>query len=344
MLRFLFDFYLISKFFCGTLVHGKLKKIYFRREKMKHFIKITTVVLMITAFSSALAGDWKPSGPIKMLIAFSAGGGADTQARLIASDIQVSKGWDIIPQQVTGKGGVNALMALKDMPKDGTAIALVVTESVGYNLAASGAGISPDYFTGLSTTAGFQTGIVSKASKGWTSFSDMIAAAKKKNLRFGTMSPRLSDLAYLLGEAQGVAFNIVQVKGGKAVMNGVQAGDLDIGFMAGIQSKGVASGDLVNLASGLSKPLNQTPDAPTLADLGVPFNADGYFVFVAPAGLDPEARKAIASAIAQSTKNGKASGMINGAFGGAVNIQGTALDSMLKKQFKSAERLMQAVK
>ena len=314
---------------------------------MKRFLMAATaaVGLFAASVSSSLADGhgWKPDGPIKMVIAFAAGGGADTQARLIAGDIQAATGWEIIPEQVTGKGGVNALVALKDMPKDGTAIALVVTESLGYNsVAAAGAGLSPSDFTGLTTTAGFQMGVVSKANKGWTSFADMIADAKANNLRFGTMSPKLSDLAFLLGEALGVEFNIVQVKGGKAVMNGVQAGDMDLGFMAGIQGKGVASGDLVNLASAMSKPLIQTPDAPTFADLGVQFNADGYFVFVAPAGMDPKARDALTNAIKESIQNGKASGMITKAFGGAAINEGAELDAMLQAEYDAAGALMKA--
>lgn len=82
-------------------------------------------------------------------------------------------------------------------------------------------------------------------------------------------------------------------------MNGVNAGDLDVGFMAGIQGKGVASDDLVNLASALSEPLKQTPEAPVLADLGVDFSADGYFLFVGPAGMPVEARDALAAAIGE---------------------------------------------
>ena len=316
-------------------------------DKMKQLIKAAAVAaaLVMTSISPTLAegNDWKPEGPIKMIIAFAAGGGADTQARLIADDIQTAKGWEIIPEQVTGKGGVNALVALKDMPADGTAIAMVVTESLGYNAVASqGAGIEPAHFTGLTTTAGFQMGVVAKADKGWTSFEDMIAAAKEGNLRFGTMSPKLSDLAFLLGEAQGVEFNIVQVQGGRAVMNGVQAGDIDLGFMAGIQRKGVASGDLVNLASVLSEPLVQSPDAPTFADLGVQFNADGYFVFVAPGGMDPAARDAITAAIVEAVYNGKASDMITQAFGGAVTIQGAELDAMIQSEYDAAGALMEA--
>ncbi len=314
---------------------------------MKNFLKAfaAAALLSFASMSTAVADSsaWAPDGPIKMIIAFAAGGGADTHARLVAEDIQATTGWEVVPEQVTGKGGVNALVALKDMPADGTAIGLVVTESLGYNAAAAkGAGIGPSDFTGLTTTAGFQMGVVAKADKGWTSFDDMIATAKEVELRFGTMSPKLSDLAYLLGEAQGVEFNIVQVKGGRAVMNGVQAGDMDLGFMAGIQGKGVASGDLVNLASALSNPLKQTPDAPTFADLGVSFNADGYFVFVAPAGMDPAAREAITAAIVDATNTGKAAGMISKAFGGAVNIQGAELDALFRSDFDAASELMEA--
>ena len=47
----------------------------------------TASALVLMATSGALA-EWKPSGPITMLIGFAAGGGADTQARMIA------EGWE----------------------------------------------------------------------------------------------------------------------------------------------------------------------------------------------------------------------------------------------------------
>lgn len=315
---------------------------------MKTFLKAAaTAALLATSTASATFADnhgWKPEGPIKMIIAFAAGGGADTSGRLIADEVTAATGWDIIPEQTTGKGGINALLALKDMPADGSAIALVVTESLGYNAAAAkGAGITPTDFTGLTTTAGFQMGIVSKSDKGWKTFDDIIAAAKGgESIRFGVMSPKLADLAYLLGEANGVEFNIISVKGGKAVMNGVTAGDMDVGFMAGIQGKGVASGDLVNLASALSEPLKQTPEAPMMSDLGVNFSADGYFVFVAPAGIPEEAREALSNALATATSTGKAGGMISKAFGGATNIMGAELDALLQSDYENAGKLMEA--
>ena len=158
------------------------------------------------------------------------------------------------------------------------------------------------------------------------------------------MSPKLADLAYLLGKAQGINFNIISVKGGKAVMNGVMAGDMDVGFMAGIQAKGVKSGDLIELASGLSKPLKNTPDAPTLADLGVEFNADGYFTFFGPGGMPAETRDAIAAAIAEvvSTEGMKSNGMVTKAFGAPDIVTGDELQALVEADFDAAGRLLQA--
>ena len=151
-------------------------------------------------------------------------------------------------------------------------IGMAVTETQGYNMAVANAGMSPADFTGLTTTAGFQMGAVAPASQGLATFDDMIAAAKAgEPIRFGAMSPCLADLADRLGNAKGVEVNSNAVRGGKAVMDGVNAGDMDVSFMAGLPAKGVAAGDLGNL----SAPLAKTPDTPTFADLGLGFNSDG---------------------------------------------------------------------
>lgn len=306
----------------------------------------TTSALLLMAVTGA-AADWKPAGPITMLIGFAAGGGADTQARMIAEELEKRHGWTIIPEQATGGGGAKLSAKIKDMPNDGTVIGLAVTETYGYNMIANPkAGYTQADITPLTTTAGFQMGIVAKTSKGWADFGDVVkAAAAGETIRFGAMSPKIADIAYLLGEANGVEFNIIEVKGGKAVMNGVNAGDMDIGFMAGIQAKGVAAGDLVNLASALSTPLNMSPDAKGLDAYGVDFTLDGYFVFVGPGGMPNDARKALSSAIAEivNDPSTKAGGFITKAFGGPATISGAELGGLLARDAASSESLMMAV-
>ncbi len=314
---------------------------------MKKFVTAAVAALGIAASAvSATAQDWTPPGPIKLMIAFAAGGGVDTQARLIAEELETRLGWQFIPEQVTGKGGVNLLAAMKDQPNDGTVIGMIVAESLGYNLYTANTGMTPSDFTTIASTAGAQMGVVSASSKGWNTIDDMIAAAKSgEEIRFGTMSARLSDIAYLLGKAQGVEFNIVQVRGGRAVMNGVNAGDMDVGFMAGIQGKGVAAGDLVNLASAMSEPLKQTPDAPLLRNYGVEYDSNALFMFAGPAGMPDAARDALAAAIGDvaSDESTKAGAFIKRAFGGALVVKGHDLGALVQDDFDASEKLLKEV-
>ena len=301
--------------------------------------------VLAVAGSVVHASDWTPPGPIKMVIAFAAGGGADTQARLIAEELEARHGWKVIPEQVTGKGGLNAVNALKDAPADGTTIGMIVTETLGYNMASAKAG-QPTDVTPITTTAGTQMAVVALESKGWKTLGDVIEAAKSgEEIRFGVMTGMLGDLAYVTGKANGVDFNIISVRGGKAVMNGLNAGDMDVGFGAGIQAKAVAAGDMVELASARSEPLINSPDAPLLSEYGVDFVNETAFMFAGPPNMDAAARDAIAAAIADVvTTDGKANEFITKGFGGPVVIAGSDLEAAVQAGFDSSATLIEAAK
>lgn len=305
---------------------------------------LRALVLGAVAFAApATAADWSPPGPIQMMIAYRAGGGADTQARLIAEELENRRGWKLIPENVTGQGGLAMAAKLRKAPADGTAIGIVAIETLGYNMRASNSDLTLDDFTMLTTTAGFQMGIVAQSARGWKTLADAIEASRDdKPLRFGVMSPKLADLVYVLGRESGARLNIVELPGGRAVLDGIIAGDLDAGMIAGVQSSGVASGDLVNLASAMSEPLVQSPEAPLIGEFGVPFNADGGFIFVAPAGLPDEARTALAQAIGEvlSDPATKPAAFVERAFGGALLTTGEELDTLVRKAWDDADSLM----
>ena len=312
---------------------------------MKKFVKAASLAAALAFTGTAsLAQDWTPPGPIKLLIAFAAGGGADTQARMIATEIEAAKGWKIIPEQATGKGGLNAVKALNNEPTDGTAIAMIVTETLGYNMRAANAG-GADAATPITTTAGTQMAVVALSSKGYETLGDVIEAAKNgEQIRFGTMSPSLADLAYVIGKNNGVDFNVISVRGGRAVMDGLNAGDMDVGFGAGIQAKAVAAGDMVELASAKDVPLAGTPSAPLLTAYNIPFSNNTMFMLAGPAGMDPAARDAIAAAVAEvlKTDGSEAAGFITKGFGGVDLRSGDDLNSMIANAYDQAGGLLDA--
>ncbi|MBF9036182.1 tripartite tricarboxylate transporter substrate-binding protein [Rhodobacterales bacterium HKCCE2091] len=282
-----------------------------------------------------------------MMIGFAAGGGADTQARLVASAIEDATGWTILPEQVPGNSGLNLAAALRDAPADGTAIGMVVTETLAYNAVREGnSDLQFDQFTMLATTAAFQLGLVAMAEGDFASWDDVEAAAAAGTpIRFGTATERQADMAYHMSQGSGIDFNIVQVAGGSEIMNGLRAGDLDIGWVAGAQAGPVQSGEMVNIATAIPTPLAESPDAPSITDLGSEFYLDGYFMFIAPGGLPDDARQALAQAIsdALTTPETEANTLVNRAFGGPAILTGAELDGYMQSAVEAASNLMEAV-
>lgn len=296
---------------------------------------------------SAQAQDWTPPGPITMYIGFAAGGGADTQARLIAQGIEAKFGWKVIPQQATGNSGLNLASELSKAPADGTAIGMVVTETLTYSSQAAGdPALQLDKFTSLATTAEFQLGLVAMAGGDFDSWDKVKAAAKAGSpIRFATASDRQADMAWHLGQKVGIDFNIVEVRGGAGVMNGLRGGDVDIGWVAGAQSKSVRQGEMTNIARGIAAPLVDTPDAPAITELGSDYYLDGYFMFIAPGGLDAAAREALGDAIRAVAEDASsdANALLTKGFGGPAVRTGDDLDAYMAQAATDASALIKAV-
>jgi len=104
------------------------------------------------------------------------------------------------------------------------------------------------------------------------------------------------------------------------------------------------AGDMVNLVSGIPKPLDASPDAPLIKDLGVDYDAGAYFLLIAPGGMEDNVRSALATQLAAVAQNadGKAGGLIKKAFGGPIIIQGAELDARLASESEGAAALMKA--
>jgi tripartite-type tricarboxylate transporter receptor subunit TctC len=129
------------------------------------------------------------------------------------------------------------------------------------------------------------------------------------------------------------------------VMNGLRGGDLDIGWVAGAQSKPVTQGEMINIASGIPAALIDNPEAPKITDLGSDFNLDGYFMFIAPGNMAPDVRKALGDAIRDvlTDSSTEAYGFAQKAFGGASVLTGEELDAYMADSVDASKKLIKAV-
>lgn len=304
----------------------------------------------ILAFSvaapAAQAEDWAPNGPIKMLIAFQAGGGADTLGRLLAEELKERHGWEIIPENAVGKGGAAMAVALKGEPADGQSIGVTVSEATTYGVQATrNPGFALDDFTYLSTITGTQMGIIAKSARGWETLADVIEAARGgARITVGAMSQRLADATYVLGKNNGVEFTIVQTGGGKGSLNAVIADDVDIAWSAGAQTASVRAGDVTNLASAETTPLKMQPDAPRVQDFNLPYDFGVKFIVIAPAGIPDAASETWQRNIAQilNDPESKLAEFTNRVFSGPELIQGDDLAAHMQASFDAAGDLLEA--
>lgn len=308
----------------------------------------TLVIGAAIALSTAAghAADWAPNGPIKMMVAFRAGGGADTLGRLLAEELGTRYGWEVIPENVVGKGGVTMAVALKDEPADGQSVGVTVTEATAY---APQTMRSPPYelgdFTYISTLAGTQMGLIAKTSRGWKTLADVIEAAKAgEKITVGAMSQRLADATYVLGKNNGIEFTTVMTGGGKGSLNAVVADDVDIAWSAGAQTASVLAGDVINLASAEAEPLLMQPDAPQIQDFNLPYDFGVKFIVAAPVGIPAEARETWQRNIAEilNDPDSKLAQFAERAFAGAVVIQGAELEQLMQDSYDGAAGLLDA--
>ncbi len=312
------------------------------------FIKslIATAAIVASTGTAAMA-DWAPDGPIRLMIAFRAGGGVDTSARLLAEELTARHGWEIIPENVPGRGGGAMAAALVGEPADGLTIGMTTTDSLAYGvLAAQNPGYSVEDFSFISTITGTQTGLVARSDRGWNSLADVIEAARNgETISAGAMSDKLADALYVIGLANDVDFTVVMVQGGRGGLNGVVAEDLDIAWAAGPQTSGVLAGDLVNLVSAETAPLNVSPDAPLLSEFGVELTFGTMFGVIAPGGLNEEARDALGAAIAEIVNDPESqlNAFITEAFSGPNAVVGDDFDALMENANSEAARLLELV-
>lgn len=312
---------------------------------MKRLANLAAAIALAILAAGSAAAEWKPSGPIKILIGFRAGGGVDTSARLLAEELTARHGWKIIPENVTGKGGAIMAAKLRSEPNDGLTWGMTPTEALTYTAQAlKNPGYGVNDFTYLSSITGTQMALVAKADRGWKNLGDVFKAMRGgQKISAGSMSPKLSDGLYAIGKANGVEFNTVNVKGGRGGLNGILADDLDISWVAGIQTKGVLAGDLVNLVSAETYALKASPSAPMLSEYNVPFTFGTLFLVMAPKGISRDARETIEKAVAEIVEdpNSKLNQYITKAFSGPIAITGKELDDLVMESYEDATSLIE---
>ena len=261
----------------------------------RHLIQLAAATLAVS--SAAAWAQTFPVRPIKLVIAFPAGGPTDITMRQLAENASKVLGQPVIIENKPGAGGTLPAQALQTAAADGYTLAQM---PLGVFRLPYTTKINWDPVKDISyviNVTGYAFGIVVPADSPFKNWADFVAYAKANPGKItygstGTMtSPHLTT--ELIAQKAGIQLQHVPYKGSADLMLATISGQL----MAAADSTGFApqveAGKLRVLNTWGEKRLDKFPNAPTLKELGYDIVQNSPFGIGAPKGTPPEVVKKI---------------------------------------------------
>ncbi|MBQ9406273.1 MAG: tripartite tricarboxylate transporter substrate binding protein [Desulfovibrio sp.] len=238
---------------------------------MKHLLALLAFVFVCTPMS-ALA--WSPSGDVTVIVAYKAGSGTDTGARLLASLAEKHVGKTLVINNLPGADGKIGWTELVKAKGDGQTIGFInlptfTTLAVEPNSTFKVKDIVP-VCNHLTETAV----VVVKADSPWKDLKALVAACKEKpNMRCSTNGMRASNhtAAQLLATSAGFKYKAIPYGGTADQLLALRQGEVHFTCAKVADIAQHIKGDkpeLRVLGVFAAQRLPELPDVPTLGELG----------------------------------------------------------------------------
>jgi tripartite-type tricarboxylate transporter receptor subunit TctC len=266
-----------------------------RREEFMNRIFISIAIALVAiappAFGQAGREVW-PAKPVRVIIPYPPGGGAEAAARFLANHFTQAFGQSFVIDNRPGGNTVIGAMAVAKAEPDGYTLLMAIDSTLVMNqyLYKSLPYDPINDFVPITTTTKTVSVLAVSATDGPKSVQELIARAKaapgKLNYGAGTITAQL--MGYRFHKAAGLDIVYVPFKGTPATVNGLLTGSVQIIYVANVTVNPlVESGKVRALAKLDRRSPSSTAHIPTLADAaGLP-NLEDMSVWlglVAPKG------------------------------------------------------------
>ena len=250
-----------------------------------------TAAALLLMSTPAQAADW-PERPIRMIVPFAAGSGADTVGRVVAEELAKALGQPVVVDNKGGAGGLVGTAEGARAPADGYTLLLTSQGTTVFNLGLYKApGYDPLKDLVAVTITGILTNVIVVSSANpATTVADLVAQARAKpgELTYGSSgvgtSAHLSGV--ILEQRTGVRQQHVPYRGAPAAVLAVMNGEVTWGsFNAPTVLGQIKAGKLKALAVTTKDRSVMLPDVPTMMEAGIPDCVVAVWLgFAVPAG------------------------------------------------------------
>src|SRR5712692_6703569 len=278
-----------------------------------HLIVIAALLLADLGAPAVLAQSDYPSRPVRLIVGFIPGSSADITARVLGSRLSQLLGPQFVIEGKPGAGSSLAAEFVARAPKDG--YTLFIASSANITNAAINPNLPFDITKDLTPIALINTAaviLVVHPSTGVSNVQELIALAKSKPGEILYASTGVGTAPHLSGEllSMGAGIKLVHVpyQGSPQAATDLLAGRVAMMFSpASAVISQVEAGSLRALASAASKRPGILPNAPTMAEAGIPdFDTSIWFGLMAPAGTSHDIVDKLARAVREAVASNEA--------------------------------------
>jgi tripartite-type tricarboxylate transporter receptor subunit TctC len=247
--------------------------------------------LALTLTANALAQGY-PVRPIKLVVAYPAGGSADTIAQVMAQKLTEALVQQVIVENRSGASTIIAAVAVANSPSDGYTLFLATPDTLSTNPA-----LHRDLpydpltsFAPIGMVAATPLILVAHTSVPANNLTELVALVAAKPERFAFGSFGMGSIAHFAGEmlnsAAGIRMSHVPYRGGAPLMIDLVGGQIPLAIATVVTAAPqIRGGKIKAIAVTGSKRSSFLPDVPTIAESGYPqYDVAAWFALVAPAG------------------------------------------------------------
>lgn len=206
-------------------------------NKVRHCLgaSVLAAMTMLGAVDAALAeGEWRPTGPVNMVMHTAAGGTADVFIRTLAKTLEPEIGQKVIVINAPGGGGAAQMTRVRAARPDGLTLGVNTLSHFTSMLTNLKGTYAIDDFSWIASTQEDAILLFVKSGSDIKTLDDLVAKAKSNNGQvnvggFGPAGSMQSLGISMLEKAAGVKFNWVAFNSTPDITAALLGGHVDVG-------------------------------------------------------------------------------------------------------------------
>jgi tripartite-type tricarboxylate transporter receptor subunit TctC len=266
-------------------------------------------ILAVVANVSPSRADTYPANKITIIVAFAAGGFADTMARLVAQGLSDRLHQSVVVENHPGAGGNIAAALVARATPDGytllaTTTALAINDTLFENKQFSASDLKA-----VAMVASSPEALATSADNPANNLADFIKAMSGKTINFGSAGVGTGshiEAEYFFKFLAKTPAQHIPFQGGAPAINAAIGNQIDLlaATLGGPAAAQITAGKLKGLGIAADKRAAVVPNVPTYAEQGFKdFTASSWVGIFAPSKTDPQILAALNAAINEIVKS-----------------------------------------